>query len=84
MYKTELTAATRQTASSEILDSTMVATEKLTQIIRHNEIKSITVARMTVPCCGGLPFAVRNAVEQSGKDIPVNIVIISPSGEIVR
>ena len=59
-------------------------TEKLMQIIRHNEIKSITVARMTVPCCGGLPFAVRNAVEQSGKDIPVNIVIISPSGEIVR
>lgn len=58
--------------------------EKLAQIIRHNDIQSITVTRMTVPCCGGLPFAVKNAVAMSGKDIPVNIVIISPNGEIVR
>lgn len=58
--------------------------EKLSQIIRNNKIRSITVTRMTVPCCGGLPFAVKNAVTLSGKDIPVNIVIISPNGELVH
>ena len=58
--------------------------EKLSQIFTHNEIKSITVVRMTVPCCGGLPFAVENALAASGKDIPLHIVTISPSGEIVK
>lgn len=59
-------------------------TEKLAQIFTHNRIKSITVTRMTVPCCGGLPFAVNNALAASGKDIPVHVVTISPGGEIVR
>lgn len=58
--------------------------EKLTQIIQYNDIRSITVTRMTVPCCGGLPFAVKNALNASGKDIPLNIVTISPNGDIVR
>ena len=57
--------------------------EKLTQIFANNNIRSITVARMTVPCCGGLPFAVKNAVEASGKKIPVYVATISPKGEIV-
>lgn len=57
--------------------------EKLGQILKHNEIRSITVTRMTVPCCGGLPFAVKNALVMSGKDIPVRIVTIAPNGEIV-
>lgn len=57
--------------------------EKLTQIFQSNDIASITVTRMTVPCCGGLPFAVKTALENSGKDIPFNIVTISPNGEIV-
>lgn len=57
--------------------------EKLTQIFQFNDIKSITVTRMTVPCCGGLPFAVKNALVMSGKDIPVNVVTISPDGKIV-
>jgi len=57
--------------------------EKLTQIFVHNDIKSITVTRMTVPCCGGLPFAVKRALEASGKDIPLNIVTISPDGQLV-
>ena len=57
--------------------------EKLSQIFAHNDIRSITVTRMTVPCCGGLPFAVRNALEASGKDIPLNIITISPDGEIM-
>ena len=58
--------------------------EKLTEIFRHNSIRSITVTRMTVPCCGGLPFAVKTALENCGKDIPLNIVVISPDGEIVE
>ena len=63
------------------LDSTDYA-EKLTAILEHNDVKSITVTRMTVPCCGGLPFMVKNAIERSGKNIPLNIVTIAPNGEI--
>ena len=58
--------------------------EKLTQIFEGNDIRSITVVRMTVPCCGGLPYAVKTALERSGKDIPLNIVTISPDGKIIR
>lgn len=58
--------------------------DKLAQIIANNDIKSITVTRMIVPCCGGLPFAVNNALAQSGKDIPVNIVTITPDGQIAN
>lgn len=57
--------------------------EKLTQIFQYNDIRTITVTRMTVPCCGGLPFAVKTALEQSGKRIPLNIVTISPDGQII-
>lgn len=57
--------------------------EKLTAIFEGNDIRSITVVRMQVPCCGGLPFAVRTALEASGKDIPLEIVIIDPNGNII-
>jgi len=57
--------------------------EKLTQILTHNDIKSITVTRMTVPCCGGLSFAVKTALENCGKDIPLRTVTISPDGHII-
>lgn len=57
--------------------------EKLAQIFQYNDIRSITVTRMTVPCCGGLPFAVKNALAMCGKQIPLNIVTISPDGRIV-
>ena len=56
--------------------------EKLAAIFENNDINSITVTRMTVPCCGGLPFMVKNAIDRSGKDIPLNIVTIAPDGEI--
>ncbi len=55
---------------------------KLTEVFRNNDILSVTVTRMTVPCCGGLPFAVKNAIEESGKDIPLHIVTIDPRGQI--
>ena len=58
-------------------------TEKLTQIFQHNDIRSITVTRMTVPCCGGLSHAVKTALENSGKTIPLHIITISPDGKIM-
>ena len=57
--------------------------EKLTAIFQNNNIAAITVVRMTVPCCGGLPFAVKIALENSGKEIPLHVVTISPNGEIL-
>lgn len=56
--------------------------EKLTQIFRQNAIRSITVTRMTVPCCGGLTHAVEIAIQNSGKNIPLRIVTIHPDGQI--
>ena len=58
--------------------------QKLTQILSMNNIRSVTLTRMTVPCCGGLAFAVKNAIESSGKDIVLNIVTISPDGRIIK
>ena len=58
--------------------------EKLTEIFRGNHIRSVTLTRMTVPCCGGLAMAVKRAIEQSGRQIPLNIVTISPNGQIIR
>lgn len=57
--------------------------EKLSQIFAYNDIKSITITRMTVPCCGGLPFAAKTALAMSGKDIPLNIITISPDGQLL-
>ena len=56
--------------------------EKLTQIFAGNDIRSITVVRMQVPCCGGLDYMVRLAVQNCGKDIPVETVIIGMDGKI--
>ena len=58
--------------------------EKLAQIFKYNNIRSITVTRMTVPCCGGLSYAVKTAIENSGKKIPLYIVTISPDGKIMK
>ncbi|MGN1368169.1 MAG: ATP-binding protein [Aristaeellaceae bacterium] len=57
--------------------------EKLTDIFRRSEIRSVTLTRMTVPCCGGLTHAVRTAIEASGKEIPLRVVTISPDGKMV-
>ena len=58
--------------------------EKLTEVFMYNDIRSVTVTRMTVPCCGGLSHAVKTAIEKSGKKIPLHIVTISPDGKIIR
>ena len=57
--------------------------EKLTAILSVNDIKSITVVRMQVPCCGGIQTAVQKAVKASGKNIPVSVTVISTDGRIV-
>ena len=57
---------------------------KLTQILKNNDIRSVTVTRMTVPCCGGLSYAVQTALENSGKKILLRIVTVSPDGEIIE
>ena len=57
--------------------------EKLTEIIRENDIKSVTVVRMEVPCCGGLELAAKKALQQSGKFIPWQVVTISIDGKIL-
>lgn len=59
-------------------------TEKLTQIIANNNIKSVTVVRMEVPCCGGIENAVKNALLASGKFIPWQVVTISTDGKIIE
>lgn len=58
-------------------------TQKLTEIFRNNDIRSITVTRMQVPCCGGLPFTVKTALEACGKDIPCLTVVFSADGRII-
>jgi len=57
-------------------------TEKITSIIQHNSIKSITVTRMEVPCCSGLERAVINAMQQSGKFLPWQVITIRSDGTI--
>ena len=58
-------------------------TEKLTAIIRDNNIRSVTIIRMEVPCCGGLQRASENALKASGKFIPWQIVTISRDGQVL-
>ena len=58
-------------------------TEKLTAIIAQNDIKSVTVVRMEVPCCGGLQRAAENALKASGKFIPWQVVTISRDGKVL-
>lgn len=57
--------------------------EKLTAIIANNEIKSVTVVRMEVPCCGGIENAAKRALQASGKFIPWRVVTISTDGRIL-
>ncbi len=57
--------------------------EKLTEIIRNNTIKSLTIVRMQVPCCGGLEQAVKTALQASEKFIPWHIVVIGTNGTII-
>ena len=57
--------------------------KKLTEIIRENDIKSVTIVRMEVPCCGGLELATKKALQASGKFIPWQVVTISLDGRLI-
>ena len=59
-------------------------TEKLTSIIANNNIKSVTVVRMEVPCCGGIEYATKEAIKNSGKFLPWQVVTISTDGRIIE
>lgn len=58
--------------------------EKLTEIIANNDIQSVTIVRMEVPCCGGLEMAAKKALQNSGKFIPWQVVTISIDGKILE
>ena len=60
----------------------MYYSEKLTEIIRENNIRSVTVVRMEVPCCGGLEMAAKKALRQSGKFIPWQVVTVTVDGRL--
>ncbi|MBQ3076470.1 MAG: ferredoxin, partial [Clostridia bacterium] len=57
--------------------------EKLTEIIKHNDIRDVTIVRMEVPCCGGLENAVKRALQASGKFLPWQVVTISTDGRVL-
>ena len=58
--------------------------EKLGAILGCNDIKSVTLVRMEVPCCGGLEMAAKHALQQCGKEIPFRVVTISLDGHIIN
>ena len=58
-------------------------TEKLTAILRDNDVRSVTVVRMEVPCCGGLQWMAENALKESGKFLPWQVVTVSRDGKIL-
>lgn len=58
--------------------------EKLTEIFRNSDIRSISIVRMEVPCCGGMTYAVQRAIANSGKDIPCKVTVLSINGDILN
>ncbi|TAN39878.1 MAG: iron-sulfur cluster-binding oxidoreductase [Nitrospirae bacterium] len=65
------------------LDDSQQYYEKLTEMFRTNDIKSVHVVRMEVPCCGGLAYIAKQSIQASGKDIPYHEVIIGIKGDIL-
>ena len=59
-------------------------TEKLTEIIRQNNVKSVKIVRMEVPCCGGIEHAAKSALQQSGKFLPWQVITVSTEGTIIE
>jgi len=63
------------------LDDTSPYVEKLTEMLKQNDIRSLTVTIMEVPCCRGLAMMAQQALQASGKDIPLDVVVIGVDGE---
>jgi hypothetical protein len=66
------------------LDNLEFYRNKFTQIFKNNNIKSVTYARMEVPCCTGMIGVIQEAIRESGKDIPLEEIVISIKGERLR
>lgn len=66
------------------LDDVQSYTEKLEEIIRINDLESVTVLRMEVPCCSGIAFAAKTARDKSGISIPIKVITISLEGEVLK
>jgi len=64
------------------LDDTDAYLQKFTELFKSTDVKSVTVLRMEVPCCGGLPHVVREALATAGKDIPYKEVTVGVDGGI--
>ena len=56
--------------------------QKLTEILKVNDINSVTVTRMEVPCCGGIEYAVKQAIDNSGKNISLDVITVKLDGEL--
>jgi hypothetical protein len=65
------------------LDDNQAYLAKLTELIRANDLRSITVVRMEVPCCGGIVMATRQALSASGKPIPLKEITVTIGGKIL-
>jgi len=81
-FHAELLKGRKMVIACPKLDDTSPYLEKLVDLISRNDLRSITVAIMTVPCCNGLDRMVQMAVQQAGVDIPVETVVIGIDGEI--
>jgi Fe-S-cluster-containing hydrogenase component 2 len=83
-FHSELLKGKKLVIACPKLDDTDPYLEKLTIIFKENNVKSITVARMEVPCCGGIVMIAQRALQESGKQIPLSTVIVSIRGEILE
>ena len=68
---------------TEIDQDSVNHSEQLTELIRDNDIQSVIAVRMEVPCCGGLEYATKNALQNSGKFLPWQVVTISVDGKLL-
>ena len=66
------------------LDDAGFYQDKITEILKNNDIKSLTIAHMEVPCCFGIVKLVNDALEASGKDIPIDDITIKVNGDILE
>jgi hypothetical protein len=83
-FHERLLAGKRLAIACPKLDNVEPYVEKLTTIFGRNEVQSVTVAIMEVPCCGGLTQVVLTALEQAGKQMPVEVVVIGVRGTVDR
>ena len=83
-HRTFLREGTALCVGCPKLDNTKIYLEKLTKIIKDNEIQKVTAVIMEVPCCSGLKRLLELAIAGSGKQIPLEVVVISTEGEILE